>query len=82
MPLTIQGVTYYRTHEALAKAGISRATFYRWLASQRVPDSAQRDRNGQRLFTEEEIQEIAAVASRVEIVEHQTKLPLSESTKR
>lgn len=68
MPISLQGVTYYRTAEALERSGISRATFYRWVAAGRVLDAQQRDRNGHRIFTSQEVEAMAAIASRVEIV--------------
>jgi hypothetical protein len=66
MPITLHDTIYYRTAEALKRAGISRATFYRWLASGRIADSGQRDRNGHRIFTQQEIEALAEYAGRVE----------------
>ena len=68
MPTTLQGVAYYRTAEALERSGISRATFYRWVASGRAADANQRDRNGHRIFTRQEVEALAAIAGAVQTV--------------
>lgn len=58
MPVILKGSEYLRTHEALKRAGISRATFFRWLKKGVIIDSFQKDRRGWRLFTEEDIASI------------------------
>ncbi len=68
MPINLQGVTYYRTAEALERSGISRATFYRWVAAGRAVDAHQRDRNGHRIFTNQEVEALASIANRIETV--------------
>jgi predicted site-specific integrase-resolvase len=55
MPLTIQGRKLYRIGEALAAASVSRATYFRWLKLGRLKDTQFKDRNGRRVFTEEEL---------------------------
>ena len=64
MPITIDGQTYYRTFEACKKAGISRATFFRWLKVGTIEDVAHRDRRGWRLFTQSDIVRIQNEADR------------------
>lgn len=76
MPVRLKGTTYYRTAEALEMVGISRATFYRWLAAGRIPDSQNRDRNGQRIFTKGEIEALAEIAARIQSQPHQPALPI------
>ena len=58
MSLEINGQTYYQTSEALKQIGISRTTFYRWLRENKIRDAGQKDRNGKRLFSENDIQRI------------------------
>lgn len=53
---------YYTAQEAAVKAGISKPTLLRWIKTKRVRDSAKRDRNGWRLFSEAEIAAIRGVA--------------------
>ena len=55
MPVVINGQTYYKTSEACSQAGIGRSTFFRWLRMGVIEDVPHRDRNGWRLFTEEDI---------------------------
>ena len=65
MPIEINTQTYYRTSEACMKAGISRATLFRWLKAG-VLNTSYRDRRGWRLFTEGDLNKIQAEANRVE----------------
>lgn len=78
MPVRLKGVTFYRTAEALARAGISRATFYRWLAAGRITDSANRDRNGQRIFTKHEVDQLADMAMDIRSQPQQIVLPIRQ----
>ena len=66
MSITVNGQNYYRTSEACKRAGISKATFLRWLKEGILQDVSQTDRRGWRLFTEEDINGIKAEASRIE----------------
>lgn len=77
MPVVIKGKTYYRTHEALAAAGISRATWYRWKAARLVRDAKQKDRRGWRLFTQEEVERLREFAQQVKVAPTQSELDLS-----
>ena len=65
MATAINGQTYYRTSEACQRAGISRATLYRWLKSGILDDIMFRDRKGWRLFTQDDISRIKSEATRV-----------------
>ena len=65
VPIRMNGQTYYRTSEACKRAGISRATFFRWLKAGTIEDVAQRDRRGWRLFTQADIVRIQNEAGRI-----------------
>ncbi len=58
MPLTISGKKYYRTQEALALIGLPRSTFFKWLKEEKVEDVKYKDRNGWRLFTDDDIKKL------------------------
>jgi len=63
--IRINGQTYYRTSEACQRAGISRATLFRWLKAGIIDDMVRRDRKGWRLFTQDDINRIRSEATRV-----------------
>ena len=65
MTIRINGQTYYRTSEACQRAGISRATLFRWLKAGIIDDMVRRDRKGWRLFTQDDINRIRSEATRV-----------------
>jgi len=65
MPIIVEGQTYYRTSEACKRAGISKATFLRWLKQGILEDVTHADRRGWRLFTEEDINRIKAEANKI-----------------
>ena len=71
MPVEINGKTYYRTAEICAKAGISRATLFRWLKAG-VLKKTFRDRRGWRMFTENDLESMRAEAEMIK-VEYSTK---------
>ena len=65
-------------------AGISRATFFRWLKEGTIADVKHKDRKGWRLFTDEDIENLKKEANKVISVEtdnRQLKLKLSEARK-
>jgi len=64
-PLSIGGIEVYRIGEALKIARVSRPTFFRWVKAERFPDTKYRDRNGRRVFTKEELQQLAEKANRL-----------------
>jgi excisionase family DNA binding protein len=66
MPIQIRGQTYYRTAEMCNKAGISRATLYRWLKAGLL-EKSYKDRRGWRLFTEDDLSKLYARAIEVHI---------------
>ena len=61
MSVLINGREFYRTKEACEKAGISRATLFKWVSENIIEDVKHRDRKGWRLFTEEDIERIKQV---------------------
>ena len=65
MAITINGQTYYRTSEACQRAGISKATLFRWVGVGILEDIVRRDRKGWRLFNENDINRIKSEATRV-----------------
>jgi DNA-binding transcriptional MerR regulator len=67
MPLTLNGCTYYATSEACRKAGTNRNTFLRWVREKRFADVTTRDRNGWRLFTDEDIVHLRDAVNRIAI---------------
>lgn len=58
MPVVIEGKQFYRIGEALAVASVSRATYFRWLKLGLLKDTQFKDRNGRRVFTEDELDEL------------------------
>ncbi len=65
MAQKLKGRTYYRTSEACEMAGISKATFFRWLKEGTLPEIGRKDRNGWRLFTKSDISRIKAEAGKI-----------------
>ena len=66
MPIEINGQVYYRPSEVCLKAGISRATLYRWL-KKGIIKQLRRDLRGWRLFTEDDLTRIQSEFSRIEV---------------
>ena len=72
MPIEINGKTYYRTAEVCAKAGISRATLFRWLKAG-VLKKTYRDRRGWRMFTESDLDIMRAEAQMIKVEDNPKK---------
>ena len=68
MPLKLEGQTFYNTKEACRLAGANRDTFMRWVRQKKITDVEYRDRNGWRLFTDDDIQRLKARVNHVEKV--------------
>jgi len=49
--------------EAAAAAGISKPTLLRWIKLGKIADAARRDRNGWRIFDQNEVDCIKAIAA-------------------
>lgn len=56
--MVIEGKTFYRIGEALVAAAVSRPTYFRWLKQGILKDTQYKDRNGRRVFTEDELEEL------------------------
>ncbi len=65
MPMEIDGQTFYKSAEACKMSGISNSTLYRWIRECVVPEVKHKDRNGWRLFTQQEIEGVKAEATRI-----------------
>jgi predicted site-specific integrase-resolvase len=66
VPFVVDGRKLYRIGEALASASLSRATYFRWLKQGRLQDTQFKDRNGRRVFTEEELGNLRKECERLE----------------
>jgi predicted site-specific integrase-resolvase len=66
MAVKIEGTVFYNTSEACRLAGTNRNTFLRWVREGRFPDVACRDRNGWRLFLDEDISRLKQCVNRVQ----------------
>jgi predicted site-specific integrase-resolvase len=58
MSITIEQKKFYHTKEACFEAGISKATFHRWIKQGIIKDNFAKDRRGWRLFSEADIEKI------------------------
>jgi DNA-binding transcriptional MerR regulator len=68
MSVVIRAKTYYRTAEVCRMVGISKNTLFRWLTKLVFSEVERRDSRGWRLFTEEEVEQLKAEVSRINIV--------------
>lgn len=68
MPLELDGRTFYSAGEACRLAGTNRDTFLRWVRQGKFTDVEHRDRNGWRLFTDEDIRRLKTRVNHVESV--------------
>ena len=66
MTVKINGQTYYRTAEICARAGISRATLFRWLKAG-ILKKIYRDRRGWRMFTDDDLDSMRAEADMIKV---------------
>ncbi len=64
--IEINGQVYYRTAETCSRAGISRATLFRWLKAGILRET-HRDRRGWRMFTEKDLDLIREEAETVKV---------------
>jgi DNA-binding transcriptional MerR regulator len=68
MPLKLDDRTFYNTREACKIVGTNRDTFLRWVRQKKFTDVEHRDRNGWRLFTEDDLQRLKAHVNHIEII--------------
>jgi excisionase family DNA binding protein len=66
MPRIVNGYTFFNSSEVARRAGIHRLTLLRWIREGKMPDVS-RDRNGWRIFSEEETARIVAYAMSVNV---------------
>lgn len=66
MAIEINGRVYYRTAETCSRAGISRATLFRWLKAGILKET-HRDRRGWRMFTERDLDLLKKEAETVKV---------------
>lgn len=66
MPLELDDQTFYNTREACKLAGTNRHTFLRWVRQKKFTDVEHRDRNGWRLFTDDDVQRLKAHVNHIE----------------
>ena len=67
-PVNIGGIAYFAATDIAAALKISRQTLWRWRRAGKIP-LGHRFRDGQTLFTEDEVEEIKVFALRVEPIE-------------
>ena len=68
MPFKLDGRTFYSTSEACRLAGASRDTFLRWVRERKFADVEYRDRNGWRLFTDEDVRRLRARVNHIQTI--------------
>jgi hypothetical protein len=66
MPMEIRGQRFYKSSEVARLAGVHRLTLLRWIREGRLADVA-RDRNGWRVFSEQETAAIIDFAKSVDV---------------
>ena len=69
MSMERNGQRFYATSEACEIAGISRNTFLRWVRAGLFADVEYRDRNGWRLFTENDLGRLKTEANQIQRAE-------------
>ena len=69
MALELNGRTYYSTQEACKLVGTNRNTFLRWVRQNKFTDVKHRDRNGWRLFTENDLKRLKAKVNYIEKID-------------
>jgi DNA-binding transcriptional MerR regulator len=67
MPVKVKGKPYYLISEVSQLSGVSKRTIYCWIDQGIVSCGQWRNRNGWRLFTEEDIDELKTEAERVQM---------------
>jgi len=72
----IDGLVVHPIGEALAAAGVSRPTYFRWVREGKIRDTKYKDRNGRRVFTVEETEMLRRIAQRLVETSPQIDLPL------
>ena len=58
MPRVIDNKCYYTMHEVCSRVGICKSTLSRWIKKNPYCDAQNRDRNGWRLYSEDEVEKL------------------------
>ena len=67
MPIDIKRKSYFLTSELIEEVGITKATFYYWLNTGKIPDPKRKEkRRGWRLWTKDEIAKIKTLKDEME----------------
>jgi predicted site-specific integrase-resolvase len=69
MPVSINHQTYYMITEACAMAGTNRNTLLRWIREGRFIDVKIRDRNGWRLFAEDDVERLKVEVNKIKEID-------------
>ena len=69
MSISINHQNYYMIAEACEKAGTNRNTLLRWIREGRFSDVKTRDRNGWRLFGENDVERLKCEVNKLEQIE-------------
>lgn len=56
---------YYTMHEVCSRLGVSKSTLFRWIKKDPDFDAQYRDRNGWRLYSEDEIERLDEAYNRL-----------------
>ena len=67
MPSRVDGRIFYSIREACSLTNTNRDTFLRWVREGKFTDVEHRDRNGWRLFTQEDVQRLKARVNHIEV---------------
>jgi excisionase family DNA binding protein len=65
MAILLDGQKFYTTTEACKLAGTNRDTLLRWIREKKFDDVRHRDRNGWRLFTEQDMRRLKERVNRI-----------------
>jgi excisionase family DNA binding protein len=65
MPVILDNKKFYKTQEACRLAGTNRDTLLRWIRENKFTDVKLRDRNGWRLFTDDDLTRLKKKVNRI-----------------
>jgi predicted site-specific integrase-resolvase len=65
----MNGKTYYFSAEACEMACTNRNTYLRWVRENKFTDVVHRDRNGWRLFTEDDVQRLKSKVNKIQRID-------------
>jgi DNA-binding transcriptional MerR regulator len=79
MPFESDGQLMYPIGEALVSAELSRATFFRWVKEGKVDDARFRDRNGRRVFSADQVDQLRSFNRHLTEASPQLSMPFKQS---